>query len=295
MYSGLEAAHPLLFKTGFGKLVAKTGSTTIATVASDTGFTLTSATGFAIGDIVKVTDASDVFKGFDVVANLSSVTVTLVNGITGLLATDKITSESYYDMQEITDDKYYHLFVETEIGNFFILWNKVSIDMTTEANVLLKDTFKFSGGSFVKTTKTYADLDTTTLESQVLKHTIGNFEKAIIGGDTCRKVVKSTFTITRENVRIESQCSEDKQGNGGAFNEGVVAVLDLQLNSYPEVLTNYAAGTSFDVLAYNQDLCIVGKGVVDSRVMFAENNNMIQPTVKIELNAIDGSPLRIVI
>jgi hypothetical protein len=29
--------------------------------------------------------------------------------------------------------------------------------------------------------------------------------------------------------------------------------------------------------------------------MFAENNNMIQPTVKIELNAIDGSPLRIVI
>lgn len=295
MHSGLEAAHPLLFKTGFGKLVAKTGSTTIATVASDTSFTLTSATGFAIGDIVKVLSATDEFKGFDVIANLATTTVTLQSGIAGLLATDKITSESYYDMQEVTDDKYYHLFVETEIGNFFILWNKISIDMTTEANVLLKTTFKFSGGSFLKTEKTYADLDTTTLETQVLKHTIGNFKKAVIGADTCRKVVKSTFTITRENVRMDSQCTENAQGNGGAYNDGVVATLDLQLNSYPEVLTNYEAGTSFDVLAYNSDLCIVGKGIVDSRVVFAENNNMIQPTIKIELNAVDGSPLRIVI
>ena len=294
LHSGFEAAHLALLKTGFGKYTAKTGSTTIATVASETSFTLTSATGFAIGDIVKVLSATDEFKGYDVISNLATVTVTLQNGITGLLATDKITSESYYDLQEVTDNKYYHLFIESDVGNFFILWNKVSIDLTTVSKEILKLSLKFSGSNFFKTTKAYTDLSIT-LESQVLKHEIGNFNKVIAGADTCRKVVTSVFTITRENMKIDSQCTEDAQGNGGVFNDAVVATLDLQLLSYPEILTNHKVGTSFDIIAYNPDLCIVGKGVVDSRVIFADNNNMIQPTVKIELNAIDGSPLRVVL
>ena len=205
LHTGFESAHLALLKTGFGKYTAKTGSTTIATVISDTSFTLTSATGFSIGDIVKVLSATDEFKGYGVISNLAAVTVTLQNGISGLLAADKITSESYYDMQEVTDNKYYHLFIETEIGNFFVLWNKVSIDLTTVSKEILKLSLKFAGGNFFKTAKTYADLGTTTLESQVLKHEIGNFNKVIVGADTCRKVVTSVFTITRENTRIHSQ------------------------------------------------------------------------------------------
>jgi len=289
-----EPRHIDLLKSGFGTKVTATGSTTISTVTDDSTIIVASATGLAIGDIIKITDASDVFKGYAEITNVVIATLTLKNPVVGMVATDKVIEVAYYNTRTTEDDEYYHLFLTTDLGSFFIFWCKPSIDIVTTKDELAKITIKFQGDSILKTTKAVSDLTITT-DIAASARTTFNFKRVTIGDDVCRSIGMSTFSITRENVRIPSQCSESMQGNGGTFNTGVKASLEVTLLKYPVNAANYYNGTQIKVVAYNDKIAIFGDGVISKMTEFNIADAQIRPTMSIELNAIESKPVKVVL
>lgn len=294
--TGFAKIHEGLIENSFGKKSGNsTGTTTIASKTSDSVIVLTAATNFAEGDIIVVKSATDVLKGKTEIIDLTTATITLKDEILGMVAGDKVTNVSYFDSRALsTDDKYYHLFLQTTIGNFFVLWCKPSMSIITTLNELTKISVKFLGDKTLKTTKVNTDL-TVTAQVRVPLKTVNNFNRVIAGTDTCRNVVSAIFTITKDNVRIPSQCSVSGQGNGGCFNQAVAATLELTLNKYPESIASYEANTEISVTAYNESVMFSGYGLISNLKEFNEADKQLRPVLSIELNAIELKPLKVVL
>lgn len=288
--------HSLLLGSGFGTPITCTGDTTISTVTDDDTIIVAAATNFDEGDIVKITSATDVFKGYAEIEDITSTTFTLKNPVSGMLATDKVIGVTSYNTRLTADDKYYHLFIESDIGNFFVYWCKPSISLTTPLNEQLKISVKFQGDSTVKTTEVFSGFTNKTTDVVASLPTIANFKKAIIGADVCRSITSSNFTLTRENVRIASQCSDSMQGNGGSFNTGLKdGMVEVELLKYTDNYASYVVGSGIKIAAYNEKFAIFGDGKISNLSEFNEIDMQVRPKITVMLNAIEGKPIKVVI
>ena len=287
--------HEELLKAGFGTKIACTGDTTISTVTNTSKIIVASGTGFAAGNMIKITSAAGILKGFVEISSIeTTTTLNLKNPVIGMIATDKVVGVTSWNTRITETDEYFHLFIETSLGNFFIYWCKPTISLNTELNMLGKLITKFEGSKYIKTTKAASDLSITT---DVLASipTVFNFKKVSIGDDVCRSITTSNFQIARTSTRVPSQCSDDMQGTGAVFNQPATAKVDVSLMKWSDNFTNYENGTQIKVLAYNEKIAISGDGVIENITKFNEVDAQIRPSLSIKLNSIEGKPLKVVL
>lgn len=291
----LKTRHEGLLEAGFGAKTTSIGDTTISTVTNTSKIIVASGTGFAAGNIVKITSATGVFKAYVEISSIeTATTLNLKNPIAGMVATDKVIGVTSWNTRITGTDGYFHLFLETSLGNFFVYWCKPSISLNTELNALGKIIFKFEGSSYIKTTKAATDLSITTDVLSSLP-TVFNFKKASIGDDICRSIVSSNFQIARTSTRVLSQCSDDQQGTGAIFNQPATAKVDVSLMKWSDNYTNYVNGTQIKILAYNEKFAISGDGIIENMTKFNEADAQIRPSLSIKLNSIESKPLKVVL
>jgi len=246
--------HETVLENGLGTKVAHgitadtvNGSTFHSNILTQTG------TNIVIGDIGKYIKISGQIARITAVATNTITLNAKISAIDG----DAIVGIDSWNLQELTNDDSFVIFIEASNGNYFCTHCRFGIDLDVSNNDFLKWMINFQGDKAVPcSTLNFSNLGTS-VTAEVIPTTasISNFSGVYFVDETEYCVHTFKPKVTREMTRKGSAATQSRNGNGGTFRDKFTTELSVTMYSN-SLDTQYRANTQIPVFAQRPDFAI---------------------------------------